>query len=116
METKLKLISKRIHWSLALKAGGVAAAWYFLPRWAFLFVVLYFYFVPIFHPWKLFLPFLTFLFLVFNEFVVPAGQSQLSQIGFAAIIAVFFYVILGIKDLVLIDRRSAYDGLVLALI
>lgn len=92
---------------LALKAALLAAAWLILPGWFFLLLSFYFYFVPIFHPWKVFLPFLCFLFLAFNGPV---------NFGFAVILAVLFYIILGIKDLIFIDRRSAYNNLVLVLI
>ena len=57
METKLKLNLARIHWSLVLKAAFLAAVWLLLPGWIFLILSFYFYFVPIFHPWKLFFPF-----------------------------------------------------------
>lgn len=106
METRLKLILRQIHWSLALKAFILAVVWLFLPRWAFLVLSFYFYLVPVFHPGKLFLPFLVFLFLAFEGPTNP---------GFAVILGLLFYIILGIKDLILIDRRSAYDILVLVL-
>lgn len=105
METRLKSILRRIRWSLALKAAFVALSWLWLPHWAFFVLCLYFYFVPIFHPWKLFVPFLVFLFLALNT---PAS------IGFAIIMGALFYTIVGIKDLIFIDRKSAYDALVLA--
>lgn len=104
METKLRLILKRIHWSLALKAAILAVVWMVLPGWAFLILSAYLYFVPFFDPWKLFLPFLVFLFLAFTGPPNP---------GFALILGSLFYVILGIKDLILIDRRSAYDIMIL---
>ncbi|MBI2048893.1 MAG: hypothetical protein HYT29_00400 [Parcubacteria group bacterium] len=85
----------------------MAAFWLFLPGWAFLILSLYFYFVPVFHPWKLFLPFLVFLFLAF---------ASPMNFGFALMLAALFYMILGIKDLIFIDRRSVYEILVLILI
>ena len=107
METRLRSTLRRIHWSLVLKAGGVAVAWLLFPWYVFLAVALYFYFVPLFHPSKLLFPFLIFLFL--------ALESPLN-LGFALLLGSLFYVILGIKDLILIDRRSAYDILTLTLI
>lgn len=106
METKLRLNLARIHWSLALKALALSVVWLVLPGWAFLVLSFYFYFIPIFHPWKLFLPFLVFLFLA------SLGPANF---GFAVILAVLFYIILGIKDLNFINRRPAYDNLVLVL-
>lgn len=107
METRLRFILKRIHWSLALKALALAAFWLFLPGWAFLVLSLYFYFVPVFHPWRIFLPFLAFLFLAF---------ASPMNFGFALTLAALFYMILGIKDLIFIDRKSVYEMLVFILV
>jgi hypothetical protein len=106
MEEKLKSISKRIHWSSLLKAAIFAIVWFWLPWWLFLLVALYFYFVPLAGSAKVVLPFLVLLFISLFE-----GPS----IAFALIFAILFYYILLVKDLLIIDRRDAYEILVLVL-
>jgi hypothetical protein len=106
MAERLKSISKQIRWSLALRALIFAAVWFFLPYWLFALVALYCYFVPLFRPWKLFIPFFCIMVLAF---IYPAG------ILFAAILGVMFYCTLLIKDLLVVNRRSMYEILVLAL-
>jgi hypothetical protein len=106
MEEKLKLISKRIHWSSVLKAAIFAVAWFALPFWIFLLVALYLYFIPIAGSAKVALPFLVLLYVSVFE-----GPS----IIFALIFGVLFYYILLIKDLFIIDRRNAYEIVVIAL-
>ncbi len=106
MAERLKSISRRIHWSSLLKAGIFALAWYWLPFWLFLFVALYLYFMPWFHVGKLAVPFFALLLLAYLE--TPG-------IAFALVFAVVFYAILLIKDLIVIDRRSAHEFLMLVL-
>ena len=106
MEEKLKLILKRIHWSLVLKAAIFAVAWFALPLWLFLPVAFILYFKPIPGSAKVVLPFLVLLFLTLFE-----GPS----VYFAIIFGILFYFVLVIKDLLIIDRRSAYEVLVLIL-
>lgn len=92
---------------LALRAFVFVASWFFLPFWFFLLVGLYLYFVPLFRPFELALPFLI---LVFFAYILPPGFFT------ALLFAVLFYLILGIKDLVFIDRKSAYEILMLLLL
>lgn len=106
MEIKLKSISRTIHWSLLLKALIVAILWMFLPYWAFLLLALGFYFIPFFEPRRLFLPFLLFLFFAA---VLNHGYPS------AFLLGIIFFLILGIKNLLLIDRASAYETLFFAL-
>lgn len=106
MAERLKSISRRIHWSSVLKAVIFALAWIWLPLWLFLLVALYLYFVPWFHAGKLAVPFFVLLLLAYLE--APG-------IAFALVFAVVFYAILLIKDLIVIDRRSAHEFLVLVL-
>jgi hypothetical protein len=106
MEEKLKSISKRIHWSLVLKAAIFAVAWFVLPFWLFLLVALYLYFVPFAGSASVALPFLVLL-------LVSGFES--SNVGFALIFGIIFYYILLIRDLFIIDRKSAYEIVVLAL-
>ncbi len=121
MAEKLRSILKRAHWSLITRAhlenwrpifelGSraviFAAAWLFLPWWLFLFVALGSYFYHFFQPWKTFAAFLC---------LVALTAAQSPSLLFALIFGAVFYYLLLIKDLMIIDRRSAYDILVLAL-
>ena len=106
MVEKLRSILKRTSWSLVLKALIFAVAWWGLPFWLFLIIALYLYFVPITGTGKVSVPFLVLLLISLLE-----GPSIVDAIIFAAI----FYFILLIKDLLIIDRRSAYEIMVLVL-
>ena len=106
MEEKLRSILKQIRWSLFLKAVIFAAAWLFLPFWLFLLVALYLYFIPVPQSGTIAGPFLVLLLLMFLE---PAGLL------FAVIFGLVFFYVLLIKDLVLIDRKSAYEITILFL-
>lgn len=106
MVEKLKSISRRIHWSLVLKAAVFALAWWFLPFWLFFLISLYLYCIPWFQTDALAVPFFILLILCF---------VQPPSILFAAVFGAIFYVALLIKGLLLINRRSAYELLVLAL-
>lgn len=106
MAAKLKSISKQIHWSLLLRTAVFALSWFLLPFWLFLLVALYLYFVPFFNARKLFWPFFALMTLAYIE---PVG------VVFLVIFAAIFYYLLLIKDLLLIDRKSAYELLILVL-
>lgn len=106
METKLKSIFGRIHWSLALKAAIFSLGWFFLPFWAFLLIALYFYFSPLFRPLTLALPF---------SLLILFAAAEPKGVPLAVFFAVLFYLILGIKDLILINRKESYEALVLLL-
>jgi len=106
MVEKLRSILRQIHWSSVLKASIAAIAWFYFPFWLFLIVALVAYFSPAAQARKTLAPFLTLIILAFLE---PQG------IAFAFIFgAVLFYILL-IKNLLLIDRKSAYETLVLLL-
>lgn len=102
MAAKLKLTSKTIPWSLLAKALVLAALWPVLPYWLFLFLALGFYFIPFFEPRRLFLPLALFLF--FAAFLTPSYSSAL-------LLGLIFFLILGIKNLVIVDRTAAYEAL-----
>jgi hypothetical protein len=102
MGVKLRSITKPIHWSLLLKPIAVAAAWLILPWWGFLVVAIYCYFVPFFRVSALSGPFLIFLFL---SLVTPPGFPQ------AIYAAMILILIFGIKDLVIVNRKIAYEFL-----
>jgi len=106
MAEKLRSISKRIHWSLILRALIFTAAWLLLPFWLFFFVALYLYFVPFFQSSRLAIPFFALVLLC-----LFTGSS----VAFGIIFGLIFYLILLIKDLIVIDRRPAYEVVVLAL-
>lgn len=106
MAEKLRSISKRIHWSSFLKAALFAAAWLVFPLWLFILVALYLYFVPISQYGAAIAPFLVLLALMLIE---PTSLPFAIIFGF-----VFFYILL-IKDLMLIDRKTAYEITILFL-
>ncbi|MCL5733773.1 MAG: hypothetical protein M1334_03940 [Patescibacteria group bacterium] len=104
MATKLKSALKTIPWSLAAKAVITGCSWLYLPFWIFILVSFYFYFVPLFRPFKFAAIFLSFLVLAF---LLPANWVT------ALALVVVFFLLLGIKDLVFIERRTAYEIAVL---
>jgi hypothetical protein len=106
MGARLRSITRPIHWSLLLKPLAVAAAWLFLPGWAFFLIAVYCYFVPFFKTRSLIAPFIAFMAL---GFLVPTGIPQ-AMYG-----AVVFALILGIKYLVIVNRQTAYEALVFLL-
>jgi len=106
MVEKLRSILKQTNWSLALKAVIFGIAWWALPFWLFLIVALYLYFVPIMGANKVSAPFFVLLWISLFQ-----DKNILAAVLFAAI----FYFILLIKDLLIIDRRSAYEILMLIL-
>jgi hypothetical protein len=106
MVEKLRSILKRTNWSLLLKAVIFGVAWWALPFWLFLIVALYLYFVPITGAGKVSAPFFVLLLLSIFQ-----NQSVVA----AVIFGVIFYFIILIKDLLIIDRRSAYEILMLVL-
>lgn len=106
MAAKLKLTSRTIPWSLLIKAFAAAASWLILPYRLFFVLVLGFYFIPFFEPRRLLLPFGLFLFFAA---LLPANVPS------ALLLAFIFFLILGIKDLILVDRTAAYEMLFFAL-
>lgn len=106
MVEKLKSILRRTHWSLLVRAAIFAVSWYLLPLWLFTLIALYLYFVPIFRSGRLAAPFLILVILTYIEAPNPI---------FMVVFGLIFYVLLLIKGLFLIDRRSAFEILVLML-
>lgn len=107
MVRKLKSISKPIRWSLLTRAAIFGSVWFFLPFWFFLLTALYLYFVPIFQPFRLFFPFLLVLF-----FAATASPN----VYLALLLIAAFYMLLGIKDFILINRKAAHEILILLLL
>jgi hypothetical protein len=106
MAEKLRSILKRTSWSSVLKAAVFAVAWWALPFWLFLLIALYLYFIPIQGSLKVWVPFFVLLLLC-----LVTAPDILIVLIFGAI---FFFILL-VKDLLIIDRRFAYEVLVLVL-
>ena len=106
MAEKLKSISRQIHWSLLLKAAIFGLAWFFLPFWLFFLIAFYIYFVPFFQGHRFASPFAVIIILAFFE---PPS------IIFGFIFAALFYYLSLIKNLLLIDRKTAYEILIIIL-
>ncbi len=109
MAVELKSILKQIPWFLVTKAIALGLAWLYLPFWVFLGLALLVYFFPFFKSWRFILPFGLLLLLTSP---ILATKS----IWFAILIAWVFFFILGVKDLILINRRSGYSLMTLGLI
>jgi hypothetical protein len=90
-----------------VRAAVFAVAWALLPFWLFAIVALYLFFVPPSQAKSVFVPFIVLLVLAA---LTPQGFSA------AAIFGLIFWYIILIKELYVIDRRTAYEVLVLALI
>jgi hypothetical protein len=104
--SEIILFFKRGGGELLLKAGILSAGWLLLPFWLFAVVALGFYFFPFFpffQPFRLELPYLVTLFLA--AVISP-------NIWTAAFLGILFFLILGIKELILISRVSAYETLI----
>lgn len=80
---------------LILKAAVLGLGWLFLPFYAFLLLAVYFYFVPFFQQFKLLVPFIL---------TIAVTASLPYEIWFAFFIGLLFFLILGIKNLVLVNR------------
>lgn len=88
---------------LFLRSIAVALAWLIFPRWVFMFLVLYFYFVPTFRAFALMIPFILFL---FSSFIFPAGVLS------SAFLGLLFFLIIGTKEFLFIEREEAYKGMI----
>lgn len=107
MAEKLKSILGPIPWSLLLKAAVFGAGWFILPFWAFVILAALLYFFPLFQASKLLLPFLLALILAY---LVPPSLWA------ALFLSALFFFILGVKDLVLTDRDTAFRFLLYILL
>lgn len=89
-----------------VRAAIFAVAWGVCPYWLFLLIALYLFLVPISQARNLAAP-----------FIVLLGLAALIPTGFpmAIVFGVLFWYILLIKELYLVDRRTAYEVLVLGL-
>jgi hypothetical protein len=112
MATKLRSTLEKIHWPLLGKSLFVAFLWLFAPYWAFFLAALYFYFRPYFQPKKVAFSFFVLLALVF---LAPPFHGAFAY-AVAFLIGAVFYLLLGVKDLLVINRQLAYQTLRLALL
>jgi hypothetical protein len=103
----MRAVSAKVPWRLLAKAALAAVAWHALPYWMFVLLALGLYFVPVFRPFPLFIPFLVLLFLAT---VLPADYFG------AAFVGVSLFLTLGVKDLVLAKRDERYAVLVVVLL
>lgn len=89
-----------------IRAVIFALAWAIFPFWLFLLIALYLFFVPFSQIKSVIVPFLVLLVL-----------TVLQATGFyaAAIFGLIFWYILLIKEFYIVDRKSAYEILLLAL-
>ncbi len=106
MAPKLALISKQIHWPSLIKAAVFAVAWWYLPTWLFFVVACGIYFFPLFEARRNLPAFLVFL---------GVALTTPSALLMAAIYGILFYYLLLIKDLLVIDRKSARAILAMAI-
>ena len=87
---------------LLIKAGAFALAWFVFPFWVSFALALYFYFIPFFHVSRLLFPFLLMLAL--------AAWLPLA-FWFAAMLGAIFFLILGIKNLIFVNRFGNHQFL-----
>ncbi len=106
MAAKFVSITKQIPWSLLLKAFFCGCLWLFAPFWLFVIGALFFYFVPLFRPWRFLFPFLT-VFAI--SLLLPATLWS------ALFLGALFFLLLGVKDLVFVHRFQSYEAFVFLL-
>ncbi len=106
MAEKLKSITKRIPWSLPLRSGAAAIAFLALPFWVFLAVAAYVYFVPWFRAR-----------LLVREFTLTMVIAAMLPSTAWSTIAIFavFALMLGVKDLIIVERGRGYELLAILL-
>lgn len=78
-----------------------------MPAWQMVFAVLALYFIPLFQPFKFFFPFLVFF---FSAYFLPHDTWN------GLLLTASFFLLLGIKNLEFLNRRTAYQSFVLLLI
>lgn len=106
MVERLKSTARQIHWSLLLKAAVFAVLWSIAPLWVAIVFALFVYAIPWFKPLSLWLPFLL---LILLALFLPHNFFAVLSLG------VLFYLVVGIKDLLFVNRLQAYEILALLL-
>ncbi len=109
MEEKLKSILKRTHWYLIAKVAALGLVWFFLPFPFFLILSLVFYFFPSFRPMRFLMPFLAIIF--FASLSLWQGSFFM-----AVVFGLALYFLFGVKDLILIDRKTNFQLLTFLLV
>lgn len=107
MEERLRSILRPTRWSLLSKTALFAVTWLVLPGWVFALIALYLYLAPWFQPWRLMIPFGLLLVLALTT---PAS------IWLAILLGVAFYLVIGVKDLVFVNRHEPYQILMTILV
>lgn len=100
MAEKLKSVLGPIHWSLLLKALAASGVWLLSPNLAALFVAVI-YFLPPYKNGAYLLPFFVL------EYVLLNTQPSLLL---TLLIGVAVYTLLGVKNLILIDRATSFQA------
>ena len=85
---------------MSARAFFLGGSWYFLPFWIFVPIACFFYFIPLFHRAKLVVPFIAILVL---GALFP--QNAIGAVSFG----VMWFLLLGIRDLLFIDRAVVYE-------
>lgn len=107
MEAKLKSISNRIHWSLVIKACALGLLWLLLPFWVFFLAAVYFYLIPFFQPFRLIIPFVL---------TIAVASFLPYNFWFAVFLGLLFFLILGIKNLIFVNRFDNHQLMVFLLL
>lgn len=107
MAERLKSILKRTHWSLLLKALAFGVGWFLFPKWLALIWALVLYCVPWFSPRTFLIP-----------FVITLALGLWLPATFLAVILLtaMFFVVMGLKELVFVERVQIYEGLLFFLL
>ncbi|MEK7546614.1 MAG: hypothetical protein AAB536_00290 [Patescibacteria group bacterium] len=92
---------------LLIKSCIFGLCWFFLPFWIFLLVGVYFYFTPFFQSFNLFIPFL-----------MTLAAAAYVPYGFwpAVFLGILFFLILGIKNLIFVNRFENHQIMVFLLL
>lgn len=101
MVEKLKLAHERIPWFLVVKAAVFGLAWFFAPFFAFLIVAAVLFFYPPFQV-RRFSP--LFLLLIGMAYLLPSSYAATVLLGS------LFFILLGMKNLILVDRVFAAES------
>ncbi len=112
MAAGLKLVLNNQIFQLAFKVfiSGLALLW---SPWAFLVAALWLYFRPLLNAFTFFYSFAVFLFLALW---MAGADIFLLRIFLAAFFSFLFFIILGVKNMVLVNRKKWHAILIISLI
>lgn len=91
---------------LIFKAFIFGLGWLLLPFWMFLLVALYLYLVPFFQPFNLIVPYIM---------TIAAAAALPYGLWFAIFLGVLFFLLVGIKNLILVNRFENHQLMVFLL-